>query len=56
MIEFGEVRTIVGVKKDGELIGHIRLVTEKGGWQFFPRDEEAGDVFPTLDACKKSLL
>jgi len=58
MIEFGEVRTVVGVKKDGELIGFIRLVTDKGGWQFFPRGQEESDceVYGSLEACKKSLI
>ncbi len=46
--------TRIAVKLDGRPIGEIRQVP--GGWQYFPKGhKEGGDVFPTLEGCKRSL-
>lgn len=46
--------TIIEVRLDGKLIGHIREVA--GGWAYFPRRGKLhGDKYATLAACKLSL-
>lgn len=44
----------VRVKLAGRVVGEIRPVT--GGWRYFPkRSKVGGEIFPTLNACQRSL-
>ncbi len=48
----------VNVRLDGRFVGVIRrLIGDNGGWRYHPRGAAhlAGEIFPTLDACKQSL-
>lgn len=46
----------VDVLLDGKIVGRINQVIN--GWQYSPagRKKFAGEIFPTLFECKKSLL
>jgi hypothetical protein len=48
------VNSTIAVKIDGRISGHIRTVN--GFWQYWPKGSKiAGELFPTLDECQKSL-
>lgn len=43
------------VKLDGKYVGDIKPVN--GGYQYFPKGRNiGGDVYPSIDLCKKSLI
>jgi hypothetical protein len=59
----GRVKVVTEVRLEGKLVGRISQV--RGGWQYRPIGSkmggksavgaEAGEVFPTVDECKRSL-
>lgn len=64
MITYKKVNRNIRVYLDGRAIGTIRLVAAKvldtgkvqSGYRYFPNGQrEGGEVFDTVEACKKSL-
>lgn len=56
MITYSVVSSVglVEVCLEGKLVGRIKQW--KDGWQYIPLGQKrGGEIFPTLEACKKSL-
>ena len=48
----------LNVRLDSRVVGRIRPIETDSGrkWQYFPnRAREGGELFPSLDECKRSL-
>jgi len=52
-------RSEYAVQLGGKVVGRIKLAVAgdgRAGWRYFPKGQkEGGEVFPTLEECKRSL-